>query len=145
MSSFKNLFHFRSAVRAAGSVVRNGALAEGAQTRSLCRSRLFLLAEVVDHLDEEEDAQCHQQEVNDILNEGAVCEHSRVLALAQNDLQRGEIDTAGNQRQQRHEQVVDNRGDDAAECAADHNADSHVNDIALECKLLEFLDELLHK
>ena len=52
--------------------------------------------------------------------------------------------TAGQLRDHRRNQIVDDAGNDAAERRADHNADCHIHNVALECKLFEFLDELAH-
>ena len=108
--------------------------------------RLFELgAHLVDHLDEQEDAQRDQDKVDQGLQEVAVGEDRAVLHVAELDAQAGKVDPAGEQREQRHEQVVDHAGDDFAERAGDHHADGHVDDVALEGEVAKFLEQLFHE
>jgi len=141
---FDDLVQLRSAVRAAGCLVVDDALAEGALAgirSGSCRSRL---SELVDKLDHAENADGDDEEIHHGLNEIANGDGGSLFALSQLDDECREIDAAGQAGDDGSDQIVDDAGDDAAECRADHNADCHVHDVALECKRLEFIKELAH-
>lgn len=67
--------------------------------------------------------------------------HCNTLWIGQHDEQVGEIHAAEHQPDDRHEYVVDQRGHDRAEGAADNNTHGHVDHVAFDGKFLEFLDE----
>ena len=88
-------------MRAAGGVVIDLAEAIGAEARGGLRLflGLSLAVQLVDGLDENEDADGDHQEVEHRLQEGTIGDLSGVLASAKGDGQRGEIDAAGDERE----------------------------------------------
>lgn len=134
----------------AGGIVRNFAFAirtlSGFLLRSFGRRRRGIDGpQAVNELDKHEDAQGNNEEVDDRLNEIANGKHRCIFPFAQGDGQRAEIDAAGQRGDDGRKQVIDKAGDDAGKCAADNHTNGHVDDIALEGKVLEFLDELVHE
>ena len=67
-----------------------------------------------------------------------------VCALAERNRERGEVHAAGQFCNEGSEEIIDDAGDDSGERGTDDNADGHVDDVALERKLLEFLNNLSH-
>ena len=67
-----------------------------------------------------------------------------VLAAIQRNEPVGEIDAAGELRYDRHEDIVDQTGDDVAKRAADDDTDGHIDHITFQCKLFEFVNHLSH-
>ena len=145
------------AVRAAGCIVRDFALAEGANARHLLRRFRFRLLGLVDRLHHQEHAERNQDEVDDVLDERAVIDGSNAssvrfldglerhtLNALQRDEQSAEVHAARKQAQDRHKDVVDKRRCDRAKRAADDNADRHVYDISPHRKCLELLKKLFH-
>ena len=115
-------------------------------------SGLFLLAvQLVDALEHQEDTEGDDEEVDDVLNEttvgeyrcsGFLCGSQRgVVSIAKIDEQIGKVDAASSQADDRHEHVVDQRGDNLSKRAADDDTDSHVHYVALHGKLFEFTDK----
>ena len=98
-------------------------LVRGGLCRGL-RLRLFffLAVEAVDDLHHPEHDQRNAQEVDDGHDEITDREHA--------DVQAGEVQPADDERDEWIDDVVDERGDDGRERAADHNADGQVNDVA---------------
>jgi len=146
----------RSAVTAAGGVVVDLAEAVGALAGLLDGSGggLFLLVHLGNELDEGEDAQCNQEEINNRLDESTEFEHGSsgihgsleafVGVAVQRNIQGGEIDLSGSEGKQRHDQIIYHAGNDLGESTADHNADSHVEYVALEGKFLEIIPHRNH-
>ena len=151
---FFGLFQHRRAVRAAGRVVGNLALAERADALGLGRSGFRLLVDLVHRADDEEHAERGQDEVDDVLDEQAVVDRAdagrrgrlggNVAAAVERDEQAAEVDAAGQHADQRHEDVVDQRRGDRAERRADDDADGHVDHIAAHGERLEILEEFFH-
>ena len=98
---------------------------------------------LVERLHDEEYAQRDYQEVDDRPEE---CAEVDVLVAADRDAQARNIGAvaAGDQVDQRRDDVIDQRGDDSRECRADDDANRHVHDVAAVDELLEFAYEALH-
>ena len=62
----------------------------------------------------------------------------------QNPFPGGEINAAGNHRDQGHDDVIDDGSSDLAESTANNNADSHVDHVTAHCKCLKFVKKLFH-
>ncbi len=132
-------------MRAAGRIVRDFALAIGAKARRFGgRGRFLRSAQIVYALHEQEHAQRDQKKVDHGLNEIADGDGRRILRFAQTDHQRREIHAAGQLGDQWREQIVYNAGYDGGKSGADHDADRHIEYIALEREFLEFLNKLPH-
>lgn len=134
----------------AGGVVCNFAFAVGTLPGFFyrgfrCRGGGIDGTQAVDEFDKHEDAQGNDEEVDDRLNEIANGKHRCIFTFAQGNGQRTEINAAGQRGDDGRKQVIDKAGDDAGKCAADNHTNGHVDDIALEGKVLEFLDELVHE
>lgn len=130
---------------AAGGIIGNFALAEGAQAGSLCGSRSGLgLMQLVDTLDEQEDADGDHEEIHDGLNEIANTDFRRVGGFAQGNDKIGKIDAAGDPGDDGGEEIVDNAGDDSGKGRTDDNTDGHIDHIAAERKIFEFLNQFFH-
>ncbi len=56
----------------------------------------------------------------------------------------GEVDAAGQHGDERHDDIIDERGRDLAERAADDDADGHIEHVAAHGKGLELFKKLLH-
>ena len=139
-------------MRASGCIYRDLALAERTDLRgwSLCRLRFLEgIVSLVDSLDDHEQDKGNQQELDDILDEAAVGKHSGtgilrsvqtcVVFTVQCDEHAGKVDLSSCNRYDRHDDVVDQRIDDGAECAADDDTDSHIDDVSARYELSEFL------
>lgn len=109
---------------------------------------LDLVLRAADELDYEEDAECNDEEVKYSRDEVAKCNCyfccCNFSCLVENcflkyPLPVLEIDTTGNKADERHDDVVDERGYDTAECGADDNADCHIDNVALGNHSLEFI------
>ena len=79
--------------------------------------------------------------VNDVLDEVTILQHGSHVALAKGELQLGEIHVAGNDANERHQDVVNQTRYNFTESTADDNTDSHVHHVALHGKLLKFFYE----
>ena len=115
--------------------------------------RLFLALQLVDALDDQEDrkgddeeVEHHLQEVAPIEREGRLHHLARFVDFLGDDgpLPVGEVEATRDGADERHDDVGHQRGHDFAESAADDHTDSHVHDVALHGKLLEFLNKLTH-
>ena len=82
----------------------------------------FLAVEAVDDLYHPEHDQRNAQEVDDGHDEITDREHA--------DVQAGEVQPADDERDEWIDDIVDERGDDGRERAADNDADGQVNDVA---------------
>ena len=141
------LLEFAGAVRAARSLDIDLALA----VRALlggggCRS-LGLLSDVlrlVERFNDKEQNKRHQQEVDHCGNEISVGERCGVFLAAESDSPMGEIDSAGDRTEDRHNDVIDEGIHDALECAADDNTDCQIENIALADELFELFDKFFH-
>ncbi len=132
---------------ATGSLLGDLAHAVGASACGCgCRSGLFLLgAQLVNELDEQEDAQSYQEEVNDGLNESAVLENNvsftLYCCLGDKDSHICKVYALGQGGEDGHEHIVYQRRNDGGECGADHHADCQVDYVALEGEGLELFPE----
>lgn len=105
-------------------------------------------------LDCHEDGEGNNQKLHDGLDEVAVgkdgCSgilsglQGSVAAAVQGDKEIDKADFAGEQGDQRHDDVVDQGGDNVVEGGGDHYADSHVDHIPTHDKGFEFFCEFLH-
>ena len=55
-----------------------------------------------------------------------------------------EIHASGDEGDEGHDDIVDQRTDDFAESTADDYTDGHVDHVALHCEFLEFLNKFTH-
>jgi len=133
---------------ATGRLISNGLAAEGAKPGRGSRLGFFLLMQLGDQLHKSKDADGNKQKVDHGLDKGAVVQRGNArflgglnggkFAFAQGHKEAGSVHAAGYQRENGHKHVIHQRSDDLAESATNHNADSHINHIALERKLFEF-------
>ena len=103
-----------------------------------------------DHAQSHEYAEGDDQEVDYVLDEHAVV-HGHFLDLGEVSVGRtsggdhvfevGETVSAGDYGDHGHDDIIDKRADDFAECAAHDHTDCHVNDVAFHGKLLEVGNE----
>lgn len=110
-----------------------------------CGGFFILGTQLVDELDEHENAQSEDEEVDNGLNEITVCKNGSFFSGAELVAQLAEIYTAGDGGDDGSEQIFDDAVDDAGESAADQHTDCHVDDIAFKGEFLEFLHKLAHK
>ena len=92
----------------------------------------FLAVEAVDDLHHPEHDERNTQEVDDGHDQVADREHA--------DVQAGEVQPADDERDERIDDIVDERGDDGRERAADNDADGQVNDVAARDEYFEFIE-----
>ena len=134
------------AVGALGRTDRDLAQAVGALLGGGSLGSLGLLAQLgnlVHHLDDREQHERRDDEVDD---------GGQEVSASQTNLPLGgtvrheapALAPGGHKGQQRLDEVVGHAIDNAGERAADDHADSHVDHIAAQCKLLELSKELLH-
>ena len=116
-------------------------------------SSLRFFLELGEDAEHREDGERDDQKVDDALDEVAVAQCGfrgddaavrRVDRLADDPLPVGHIETTDKQADKRHNHIIDQRGDNLVECAADDHADRHVNDIAFCNKFLEISRKLTH-
>ena len=136
-------------MRAAGGIDVDLAEAVGALlgcgSSGSFRSRLLhQILGLVDRLDNREEHKSHQQEVDNSGNEVAVGELSSVFTRAECDCPMGEIQTAEDGAENRHDDVVDEGVDNALECAADDNADCQIHHIAFADERFELGNKAFH-
>ncbi len=131
----------RCAVRASGGCKRDLGLAERAGPGGGGFGRLLLVDarhSRVHHLDDQENDQSHDQEIDHRSDKFAViqCDIAR-------DIPRELVEVhAAEQTENRVDDVIYQRRDDAGKGAADDDTDSHVHHVSLADKLLEFLQKL---
>ena len=105
---------------------------------------------MVDALDHHEYTQCDDDKVEGGLDEVAIVDGGWLELLyaqvhgGQRHLEVGEVYAAYKPTYWRHNDIIDERRYDFAECAADDNTDSHIYGISLDGKLLEFVDKFTH-
>ena len=132
-------------MRATGSVVGNFAFAIGAEA-------LFLgggfglgvnvgVAQLIDALHKPENAEGHQEEIDDGLDEVAVSQNGGVFAFAQLQAQGRKIDAAGQKGEQGRKQIIDHGIDDGGERRADHHAHGQVDHVSFEGKFFKLFPE----
>src|SRR5690606_38511949 len=63
-----------------------------------------------------------------------------VVRVVQNDEQVREVYLAQDETDDRHEDVIDEGGDDGAECRADNDTDREIDDISFDREVSEFLE-----
>jgi len=142
---------------AAEGAFLGGGSSGGGRSGGLFSSLLGL----VDRFDEEEDAQSDEEEINDGLDESAVIQggaagfhslldggeafSSDTVGVLDDGEHAGNAAGTGDQADERHDHISDQRGNDLAEGTADDNADGHIQHVALHSKLFEFLNELFHR
>ena len=128
----------RGAVRAARCVDIDLREAVRALLRRRSSRRLFFDAErdeLVDALEQAEQDEGHDEEVDQRRDEGR--------SEAGDILQRIHL-TARDHVEDRVDEVIRERGDDAGERTSDNNTDSHVHHVAAKGKGLKFFDKFLH-
>ena len=101
------------------------------------------LAKGIGALDDQEDHEGDDQELDDRVQEGAVTQRDFSglgggIGRLEHEFQLGKIDVAQQQPDGRHDDLIDQRGDNLAERAADDHADSQIEHIAPGDKLFEF-------
>ena len=130
-------------MRAAGSLDGDFRFAEGADFGSGSRGDFlfFFKMELIHGLDDQKEDQSHQQEVDHSSDKGAVGEHSGIFSFSNGDGKGGKIHAAGDNADQRVENVVNQRVYDGGKRAADDDADGHVYHVATRDKLFEFFDD----
>ena len=139
------LFQLAGAVRAAGGFLVDFALAEGAKTRRLLGGLglFFLLLQVVELIDKfhnEEQANGDGNKIDDRLKEQAV----RNFGRSDHPLHVLVIVLLRDERKKRHNNAVYERVYDCGERRADNHTNGKVDDVAFECKGLEFIPHFLH-
>ena len=149
------LFELGCAVGAAGGVNGDLTLAVGADLRGglgrfgrRCFMLDMALQEAHELVDDEEDDERYDQEVQYLRKERTVLENGcagrlglseRIVVVAvERDEQVAEIDAAGENADERHDEVIDERCHNGAERSADDNTDCHIDHIALHGKIPEF-------
>src|SRR6185369_823288 len=137
------------AVRAAARLEGDGRIAERALPRggSRRRLRLFESRELAYH---EKDHEGDDQEVDHRVEEDAIVERRRpgglclgqrrVMLPRQIEEEVLEVHSAENQADRWHQDVVDERGHDLAERAADHDGHGEIHDVAPRDELLELFE-----
>jgi len=115
-------------------------LKQGLGLRRRHRHRRARPLQAVDGLDHHEERERNDQELEHRLNERAVFEEHRQTFGTGADLHREirEVDAADRKPDRRHDDVRDQGIHDLAEGAADHDADSEVDDAALHREFFEF-------
>ena len=103
-----------------------------------------MLAQAVHHLDDQENHESHDDEIDDrgdeVTKAQIVCDGFPVHHLVpQRQLPFGEAQTADENGDDGHENVVGQGLDEGLERAADDHADGHVKHVALDGELFEFL------
>jgi len=96
-------------------------------------------------LDDKEYAECDNQEVHCLLNEIAIVQRHGWLddlssfhhSLVKHNLKVSEVETTDQHTDARHDDVIDNGGDNLAESTADNYTDSHIDHIAFHREVLE--------
>lgn len=113
---------------------------------------LLFLGQLVDGLDKQEYAEGDDDEVDKRLNEAAIVDGGGLhldtvgnLLGGQRDFQVGEVHSADKPADGGHDDVVNNGRYDLPECSADDDTNSHVDRVALNGKVFEFLNEFAHK
>src|SRR5216683_4380270 len=106
--------------------------------------------QMIDPLNEQEDCECDYQKIDDRIDEqsdvqgwraGRLCRRDRRVMLRRKvDEQVGEIDRAQCQPNRRHQDVGSERSHNFPERGADHESDSEIDHVALDCELLELRD-----
>ena len=107
---------------------------------------------LVDGLDHAEHGERDDDEVEDDGDQVAVvdgdlgCDDFAALhdGLLEHPFPRGKVDAAGQHGDERHDDIIDERGRDLAERAADDDADGHIEHVAAHGKGLELFKKLLH-
>lgn len=121
----------------------------GWSRRSRGRFGLFFPVESVDQFDEQEDCKSDDDEVESRLKKiPVVNRHGRddfarcgCLGLLECDAQIGEIDSADQHADRRHDDIGYQRRDDFAEGRTDYDTDGQIDHIAPHGELLEFVYE----
>jgi hypothetical protein len=96
---------------------------------------LFLL-EALQEFDHQEDAERDDEKVDHCLDERAVLD----AGIAHGQRQCGEIEFAEHQTECRHDEVVDQRGDDLTKGRSDDDGDGEIHHIALHGEVSEFFE-----
>ncbi len=140
-------------MRAALGLDWNGGITIRTFFRDRCgRGGLLLTPEAVDTLHQQEHGPRDDQETDNSVNEHAVVNGDRsgglriserriragFGAFLDDEKEVGEIDSAHEQPERRHEHIVDKALDDCAKSASDDDSDRHVNDVAAHGELFEF-------
>lgn len=153
LQAFLLLVQIRCTVRTFYCVDVDLGLAERADLggRSRLRGRFVQLVDAFDH---QEDDESRQQKLYDDLNEITVCNdrcscvlssfEGRVAVAIECDQHIGEVDLTRDERDDWHDDVVDERADDVVESTADDNADCHIDHIAAHDEFLEFFYKYFH-
>ena len=113
-----------------------------------CGRGFFFLAHVLHEAEEllhdDEHHDSDNEEVDDATDEASVgnghafgCREGESLEAFASILAAAHGDNGGNAR---HHDVVNEGGDDFAECTTDDHTDSHIDDVALECEGFELFD-----
>ena len=103
----------------------------------------------VDLLDEQKDREGDDQKIQNIVKEDAVIQrrrarrfgrgNTRIVFARKVNEQIREIDSAQRQSDRRHQDVLDERGDNLAERGADHHAHGQVDNVASHDKFFELV------
>ncbi len=100
--------------------------------------------ELIKHFDEDENGEGDEQEIDDILEEVAVGDMGGGVGaeeIGDVDGKGREIETAGEEAGDRHDDVVNERFDDGSEGATDGDANGEVNDATAIDKFFELVDK----
>ena len=104
---------------------------------------LFELALNGEHdSEEDENGESNEEEVDDGLNEETVSEDVCGGELV---LEVGDVCATCEEADERHDDVIDEGGNDFTEGTADHNTDSHVDDVALCDESFEIREKFFHE
>lgn len=98
----------------------------------------------VQSTDDNKDTKSDNQEVYDVLDEVAVGDYGRGAAaeeIRNRDCEVFKFGTAANERDDWHQNIIDEGSDDCRESTADDNADGEIHNVAFVDKFFEFIEE----